>query len=75
MKGYGGVGSGRKGAKGGGLLWLAALPRPPGLILRDRRGGKRRGNGREIKRKGEERAQGRGSGGWRGRHSLARPLA
>jgi len=54
VKGYGGVGSGRKGAKGGGLLWLAALPSPPGLIPRDRRGGKRREKGREIKRKGRK---------------------
>jgi len=52
------VGSERKGAKGGGLLWLAALPRPPGLILRDRRGGKRRGKGREIKRKKRGRLRG-----------------
>ena len=49
VKGYGGVGSGRKGAKCGGLLWLAALPRPPGLILRDRRGGEAKGKGKGNK--------------------------
>ena len=58
VKGFGGVGSGRKGEKGGGLLWLAALPRPPGLILSDRRGGKRRGKGRKMKRKKRSRLRG-----------------
>jgi len=54
VKGYGGVGSGRKGARGGGLLWLAALPSPPGLILSDRRGGEAEGKGKGNKAEEKE---------------------